>query len=196
QQPIMAVAGVGIERHIAQDAAVELDFLDRTRRPADQILRVQRLAAVVRLAPFFRVRKKREHRYTKPCRFARRLGHQVDADAFDARHRADRHALVAAVGQKDRPDQVRGRQRVLLHKAARPGGARLRRMRVAGKCACAFIGIKTLASLTRTLAPSYHRAGFEETPPWPSRLTKNNGSSKRPRAFSPRRTWRPLPPSG
>ncbi len=46
-QAVMAVAGVGIERHVAQDADLRHFLLDGADRLADQIVRVERLAAVL-----------------------------------------------------------------------------------------------------------------------------------------------------
>ena len=43
QQPVVAVAGVGVERDIGDDADVRHGRLDRAHRAADQIVRVQRL---------------------------------------------------------------------------------------------------------------------------------------------------------
>ena len=45
QQPVMAVAGVRIERHIAKDADVRHLFLDGADRLADQILGIERFGA-------------------------------------------------------------------------------------------------------------------------------------------------------
>ena len=47
QQAVMAVAGVGIERHVAEDADLRHFLLDRADGAADQIVRVERLAAVL-----------------------------------------------------------------------------------------------------------------------------------------------------
>ena len=44
QETVMAVAGVGVERHVADDADLRHRLLDGPRRPADQIAGVERLA--------------------------------------------------------------------------------------------------------------------------------------------------------
>ncbi len=48
-QPVMAVAGVGIERHVAQHADLGHRLLDRAHRAADQIVGVDRFASVLGL---------------------------------------------------------------------------------------------------------------------------------------------------
>ena len=47
QQAVMAVAGIGIERDVAENADVGHFFLDRADGAADEIVRIERLAAVV-----------------------------------------------------------------------------------------------------------------------------------------------------
>ena len=43
----MAVAGIGIERHVAEDADLRHLFLDGADGAADQVVGVERLGAVV-----------------------------------------------------------------------------------------------------------------------------------------------------
>ena len=43
-QAVMAVAGVGIERHVAHDADVRHRLLDGAHGPADEIVGIERLA--------------------------------------------------------------------------------------------------------------------------------------------------------
>ena len=47
QQAVMAVAGVGIERHVAQDADIRHFLLDGADGAADQVVGVERLGAVL-----------------------------------------------------------------------------------------------------------------------------------------------------
>ena len=47
QQPVMAVAGIGIERDVAEDADLRHLLLDRAYGAADQIVRIERFAAVL-----------------------------------------------------------------------------------------------------------------------------------------------------
>ena len=43
---VMAVAGIGIKRHIADDAEIRACFLDRADRPADKVVGVEGKGAV------------------------------------------------------------------------------------------------------------------------------------------------------
>ena len=45
-KPVMAVAGIGIQRHIAHDADFRHCRLDGANRPADQIVLVKGLAGI------------------------------------------------------------------------------------------------------------------------------------------------------
>ena len=56
-QPVMAVAGEGIERHVAEHAEIGKLLLDRAHRLADQIVRVERLASRARRAATARCRE-------------------------------------------------------------------------------------------------------------------------------------------
>ena len=50
QHAVMAVAGIGIERHIAQHADLRHRGLDGAHRAADQVVGIERLAAVLGLS--------------------------------------------------------------------------------------------------------------------------------------------------
>ena len=123
QQAVMAVAGIGIERDIAEDADVGHFFLDRADGAADEIVRIERFAAVVVAQTRIGIGKERDAgdgEFRGAFGFAHDL---IDREAFDARHGGDRHAGFLSVGDKKRPDQVGGRERVLAHHAADPVGA-------------------------------------------------------------------------
>ena len=60
EKPIMAVAGVGIERHIAEDADLGHRLLDGADGAADQIAGVERLGAVFVAQPGIGIGKQRE----------------------------------------------------------------------------------------------------------------------------------------
>ena len=47
QQPIMAVAGIGVERHVAEHADLRHLFLDRSDGAADEVFGVKRLGAAI-----------------------------------------------------------------------------------------------------------------------------------------------------
>ena len=122
QQPVMAVAGVGIERDVAQDADVRHFLLDRADRLADQIFRIERFAAVLVAQLRIGVGEQREARDVELCG-ALGLAHRlIDREPLDARHRGDRLARVRALDDEQRPDQVVGGEHVLAHHAPRPFG--------------------------------------------------------------------------
>ena len=100
-------------------------------RPALRMARVarqtrlsglMRLAAVVGAQLRVGVGKQRDGRNAERDGLLGGGHREVDAQPLDARHRRHRHALVAALDDEDRPDQVGGRQRVLGHQPARPAG--------------------------------------------------------------------------
>jgi hypothetical protein len=45
QEPVMAVAGEGVERHVAEDTDVRDFLLDRADGAADEVVGIKRLAA-------------------------------------------------------------------------------------------------------------------------------------------------------
>ena len=122
QQPVMAVAGVGIERNIAKNANLRYLLLDGADRATDQIVRVERLAPVL-VAPFWvgiwKQRQAGDRELRGALGFAHRL---IDRKPFDARHGVDRHARTRPIDQEQRPDQVVGGERVLADQPPRPFG--------------------------------------------------------------------------
>ena len=121
-QAVVAVAGVGIERHVEQHADVEAGLADGARGPADEVVGIVRLAAVVGAQLRVGVGKQRHGRNAQRDGLLGCGHREVDAQAIDARHGRHRHALVAALDDEDRPDQIGGRQRVLGHQPSRPAG--------------------------------------------------------------------------
>ena len=122
QQAVMAVAGIGIERHVGEDADIGHGLLDGAAGPADQVFGVERLAADCVPQARIGVGKQR-HRRDAQLRGALGLADDlVDAEALDARHRGDGIARVVAVDDEERPDEVVDGQHVLAHEAAGPVG--------------------------------------------------------------------------
>ena len=123
QQPVMAVAGVGIERHVAQDADLGHLLLDRADRPADQIVRVERLACRPRRAASDRCRGRARG---TGCRASRRARPRAPPGRPKAARRpASRRPARARslpVDNEQRPDQVVGGEHALAHHAPRPFG--------------------------------------------------------------------------
>ena len=121
-QAVMAVAGVGIERDVAQDADVGHFLLDGADRLADQIVGIERFAAALVAQLRIGVGEQRDAGDVELGR-AHRLAHRlIDREPLDARHRGDRHARIRAVDDEQRPDQVVGGEHVLAHHAPRPFG--------------------------------------------------------------------------
>ncbi len=105
-EAVVAVAGVGVERHVEDDADVEARRLDRARRPAHEVLRIERLARILGAQLGLGVGKERDRGNAEACCFSRRGDDIVDRQALHARHGGDRHALVGAVDDEERPDQI------------------------------------------------------------------------------------------
>ena len=145
-QSVMAVAGIGIERHIAPNPDVGHLGLDRTGRLANQVFRVERFCRILAAQLRIGIGKQRNDRNAELSGLSRRLNGQIDGQPVDARHGRHGRAAVGAVGQKYWPDEVRSAQGVFLHHAARPvspavaphpGGrkARRRHLRCGALCA-------------------------------------------------------------
>ena len=118
----MAVAGIGIERDVAEDADLGHLLLDRADGAADQVVRIERFAAVLVAQLRIGVGKERE---AGDGELGGALGVAhglVDRQPLDAGHGGDRHARLGPVDQKQRPDQVVGGEHVLAHHAPRPVG--------------------------------------------------------------------------
>ena len=142
QQAVMAVAGKGIERDVAEDADLGHFLLDGADGAADQIVRVERLAA--RLVAQRRIGVG-EQRDAGDAQLGGALGlaHRlIDAQALDARHRRHRRARLVAVHHEQRPDQVVGGER----RSRAPCGAPIR---CAGCGACARSGRAGPACVSR-----------------------------------------------
>ena len=120
-QAVMAVAGVGIERDVAEHAEIGHFLLDGAHRLADQIVGVQRLASRARRAGTARCREtarcrgcrasRRARRRAPPGRRVRRSTPGIEATGC---------ALVVAVDHEQRPDQIVGGQHVFAHQPPRP----------------------------------------------------------------------------
>ena len=122
-QPVVAMAGVGIERDVEDDADVEARRLDGARRAAHEVLGIEGLARVLGAQLGLGVGKERDRRDAERSRLLRGGDDVVDREALDARHGGDRHALVAALDDEERPDQVVDAEPVLGDEAARPARA-------------------------------------------------------------------------
>src|SRR3546814_391925 len=122
QQAVVAVAVVGVERDIADDADVGQRVLHRADGAAHQVARIDRLARVRRLQFLRGIGEQRDRADALLAGGADGIDQAVEAESVDARHRGDRLPAVAVV-HEDRPDQVVSAQPVLRDQAANPAGA-------------------------------------------------------------------------
>ena len=120
QQAVMTVAGIGIERDVAEDADLRHLFLDRANGATDQVVRIERLAAVL-VAPLGigvgEQRDARDGELGRPFGVAHRL---IDRQPLDARHGGDRDPRLGPIDEEQRPDQIVGGQDILAHQPPRP----------------------------------------------------------------------------
>ena len=120
-QAVVAVAGVGIERDVAEHADLRHRLLDGADRLADQVVRIERLAAVLVAQARVGVGKDRDAGDGELRRLLRRAHDVVDRQPLDAGHRGDRR--TAPFADEQRPDQVVGREHAFAHHAPRPFAA-------------------------------------------------------------------------
>ena len=119
----MAVAGIGVERDVGDQAEPGKFSLDRATRLADEILFVEGLAAALVFQAGLGVREERDRgnfELHRPLGLAHRL---VDAEPLHAGHRRDGNARPLALDQEQRPDQIVGRQHAFADQP--PGPFRL-----------------------------------------------------------------------
>ena len=102
----MAVAGEGIKRDVAEQPDIGKFFLDGAYRLAHQIVGIERFGAALVAQRGFGIGKQRDTGDVQP-RGAFGIAHGlIDAEPVDAGHGGDTCALVVAVDQKQRPDQI------------------------------------------------------------------------------------------
>ncbi len=122
-QPVLAVAGVGIEGDIGDQAELREPALEEPERAADEVLRVPGLAAVLGLG----VRRgHRKERHGRDAGLEHPLGRAQDAIravAHDPRHGADALLVIAAIHDEDRQDEIGGAHTVLGDQPPAPVGA-------------------------------------------------------------------------
>jgi hypothetical protein len=136
----MAVAGVGIERHVAQDADLGHRALDRAHGAAHEVGGIGGFAPVRGLERAVGIGKEGDDRDAELRRLLGRRG-EIDGEPLDARHRGTGSRLRSPSIDEKGPDEV-GRDRVRFRdQPARPFGRRSRRIRSAGKAGhCHAIG--------------------------------------------------------
>jgi hypothetical protein len=144
EHAVVAVARVGIERHIAEHADLRHGLLDRTHRAADEVLSVQCLAPVGRLERWVGIGEQRHDRDAERGCFLRRARDEVHRQPVHAGHGGDGRSGVRALGDEDRPDEIGRAERVLGDQPPRPvvapqaAHAQGRKSRVHGPVSCQF----------------------------------------------------------
>ena len=94
QQAVMAVAGIGIERDVAEHADLRNFLLDGADGAADQIVGIERFGAVVIAPVRLGIGKQREAGDRQLRRAFRRAHRFIDRQALDVGHRVDRRATL------------------------------------------------------------------------------------------------------
>jgi hypothetical protein len=108
-QPVLPMRGVGIERHIGQNAdIVAAGVLDGANGAAHQIVRIERFLAILAAALLLGVGEQGEAGDAEAHRLLRALHHQIDAPARDAGQAGDGVFHALAIGHEQRPDEVGG----------------------------------------------------------------------------------------
>ncbi len=120
QNPVMAVARVGIERHVADDADLRHLLLDGTHGAADEIAGIERLARAVVAQRSVGIGKQSDGRKPECRRLFRRLDGEVDRQPLHPRHGGNGGARPRPFDKEDRPDQIVNRERAFAHEPPRP----------------------------------------------------------------------------
>src|SRR5262249_9866081 len=120
---VVAVARVGVERDVAQEAEVWYFFFDGVDRAADQVLGIESFVVVLVAQLRIGVGKQRDAGDRKlAC--THRLAHcLIDRQSLDLGHGIDWYLHIASVDNEQRPDQVVGGEYVLAHYVSRPFAA-------------------------------------------------------------------------
>ncbi len=121
EQPVLSMRRIGVERDVGQQADVHPGIADRADRAAHQIVGIERLRPVVAAQRRRGVREEREAGNASGRRFPRALDDPVDRPARYAGKRGDGFCNAVALGDEQRPDEIRGRQPVLGEHRPAPG---------------------------------------------------------------------------
>jgi len=108
-QPVLSVAGIRIEGHIADHAQVRVSRLHCADSPADQILRVVGLFRFGRLHCRIGDWEEGHDRDAQLFGSSRLFDQQIDRQPLDAGHGGDGLTGAFSFADEDRPDQVGGR---------------------------------------------------------------------------------------
>jgi hypothetical protein len=118
EHAVLAVAGVGVERHVGHHAQVRKLFFQRPHHARDQAVGVERLLAVGCFEGGVDGREQRQHRNAELHAVFGHRQQQIQAQAVHAGHGRHGLALVLALVHEHGIDQVVGRDGVLAHQVA------------------------------------------------------------------------------
>ncbi len=107
-QPVVAVGGVGIHRHVGDDEELGQRVLELAHRALEQAVGIGRLGREPVLARLGKRREERHRGHAQAQRLARLRDCEVDRKTRDSRHRRDRLARAAALDHEQRIDEVGG----------------------------------------------------------------------------------------
>jgi len=116
----VAVAGVGIEGDVGDNADARHGGLDGPQRAAHQVFGILRFAAGSIAQVRVGVGKQGEGRDAQTRRLFGRAHRLVHAETLHAGHGGHRFAYLFALAHENRPDQIVHRQRVLAHQPPAP----------------------------------------------------------------------------
>ena len=117
--PVLAMAGVGVQRHVAHDTEFGKFFFEPRNHARDQTFRVGGFLAVQRFQLGVDYGEQRQHRHLE---LETALGHRqqlVQSHALYTRHGGDRLGLPRALHDEYRINEVIGSEHMLSHQAPR-----------------------------------------------------------------------------
>ena len=117
-EAVLTVDGVGIERHVGDDAELREFLLQRPHHARHEAFGVVRLFGELGLERLVDHREQGQCRHAELHRTLGRLQQQVEALALDAGHGTDFLDALLAIEHEHRVDEIIGGQRVLAHQAA------------------------------------------------------------------------------
>ena len=120
QKPVVTVARVGIEGHVADDAQRVATLLaNRPHRAAGEVFRIEGMSRIVGLPRWLHHGKDRDRRNAEPQSFTGGADDALNRQPLDARHarHGQRHLVVV---HEQRPDEIGGGERGLGDGASQP----------------------------------------------------------------------------
>ena len=115
--PVMTIAGVGIQGDVGHDRHLRDDFLDLADRPRNQAIGVEALGPVFGLQPLRHLGEENDATHTQVVSALHFAGKGCQAPTASTRHGTDRLHLSAFM-HKEGIDEVCSREAVLTHHGA------------------------------------------------------------------------------